>query len=178
MKADNINIDKEIKAKWGKFLEALDSDIDPKTVTLMGKMHGVSRAIHHARESSLAAAGLSYARFRLLLNLLIAEELEGRDELNPSEISSKQGISRNTVSALIRDLEKDGLIERHLDTSDRRRFNISLTSYGRDLVREHAVAHFRFVGDCFGGLTADQQNSLSELLDRLGENIERSIQCK
>jgi DNA-binding MarR family transcriptional regulator len=101
--------------------------------------------------------------------------LDGRTEMNPSEISAQQGISRNTVSALIRDLEKDGLIERHLDQEDRRRFNIQLTPDGRALVREHAGAHFRFVGNCFGDLTPDQQNALGELLDNLATNIERSI---
>lgn len=168
-------LDKKTRHKWDSFLRTLDTDIDPKTVNLMGKMHGVGHALRLAGESNLASAGLSYARFRILLNLLLVEELEGRKELNPSEISAKQGISRNTVSSLIRDLEKDGMIERQLDNDDRRRFNIRLTSCGRDLVREHAGAHFRFVGDCFGGLTVDEQNMLGDLLDQLATNIERSI---
>jgi len=171
-------LDMETRNKWVTFLEGLNSDIDPKAIRLMGKMHGVAHALYQAGESNLASAGLSYARFRLLLNLLIGEEMEGREELNPSEISVKQGISRNTVSALIRDLENDGLIERQLDNNDRRRFNIRLTPFGRDLVREHAGTHFHFVGNCFGDLTTDQQNSLGELLELLATNIERSTSCK
>jgi DNA-binding MarR family transcriptional regulator len=171
-------MDEETEDKWSKFLQALDSDIDHQAFRLMGKMHGVAHALYQAREANLASAGLSYARFRLLLNLLIAEELEGKEGMNPSEISEKQGISRNTVSALIRDLEEDGLIERHLDHQDRRRFNICLTQDGRELVREHAGAHFHFIGSCFGNLTTDQQNYLGDLLDNLAQNIERSMQCK
>ncbi|MDX1413496.1 MAG: MarR family winged helix-turn-helix transcriptional regulator [Candidatus Promineifilaceae bacterium] len=171
-------LDKKRSEKWDEFLRALDSDIDPGTFRLMGKMHGVAHMLYQAREAKLAEAGLSYARFRLLLNLLISEELDGKGEMNPSEISLKQGISRNTVSALIRDLEATGLIERHLDCDDRRRFNICLTLDGRNLVREHAGAHFRFIDSCFAEMNDDQQRELEELLDNLAINIERSIQCK
>jgi DNA-binding MarR family transcriptional regulator len=167
-------LDPKTKENWLAFLQELDSDIDPKAIRLMSQMHGVAHALYQAGESNLAAAGLSYARFRLLLNLLIGEKMEGRQDLNPSEISTKQGISRNTVSALIRDLEKDGLIERHLDQEDRRRFNIRLTTCGRDLVREHAGSHFRFVGSCFGDLTPEQQADLSKILENLETNIKRS----
>lgn len=166
--------DPKLREKWNEFLKDLDSDLDPKAIGLMGKFHGVAHSLYQTREAILAAEGLSYARFRLLLNLLIGEELEGRQELNPSEISTKQGISRNTVSALIRDLEKDSFIERHLDQDDRRRFNISLTPEGRNLVRHYARDHFRFVGHCFGDLDAHQQKSLGDLLDILADNINRS----
>jgi DNA-binding MarR family transcriptional regulator len=97
--------------------------------------------------------------------------MEGRDELNPSEISERQGTSRNTVSALIRNLEDEGLVERDLDKEDRRKFNIRLTEAGRALVSEHASKHMRIIAGCFSTLNGDEQEALSQILNKLGENI-------
>ena len=157
--------------KWLLLMQELNSDVDPRTVRLLERMRMVSHSLYQLGEQSLEKAGLSYARFRLLLNLLKSEELDGRCELNPSEISTRQGISRNTVSTLIRDLEEEGLIERRLDAHDRRRFNIRLTAEGRNLVREHSAAHFRTVAGCFETLTAEEQQELSDLLSIVGDSI-------
>ena len=83
------------------------------------------------------------------MHLFFAEQMGGRGELNPSEISSRQGVSRNTTSSLIRNLEDEGLSERRLDPDDRRRFNISLTEDGRSLVTEYARQHLATIGQQF-----------------------------
>jgi DNA-binding MarR family transcriptional regulator len=157
--------------KWLALMHELNSDADPRTVRLLERLYMVSHSIKLLGDQSLEEAGLSHARFRLLMNLFKSEELDGRSELNPSEISDRQGISRNTVSTLIRDLEEEGLIERTLDPHDRRRFNIRLTENGRDLIREHSAAHFRIVASCFETLTPDEQQELSDLLAKIGRRI-------
>ncbi|VAW30515.1 hypothetical protein MNBD_CHLOROFLEXI01-1092, partial [hydrothermal vent metagenome] len=91
--------------------------------------------------------------------------------LNPSEISERQGTSRNTISALIRSLEGQGFIERHLDHNDRRKFNICLTPAGRKKVSDHASRHVDVVGKCFSTLTSEEQNQLSQLLAKLSQQI-------
>jgi DNA-binding MarR family transcriptional regulator len=164
-------LDSEKREKWICLLQEMQSDIDPKTVRLMEKMRRVAHALYQLGEGSLASVGLSFARFRLLMSLLVSEELDGRRELNPSEISARQGISRNTVSTLIRDLESEGLIERHLDNDDRRRFKISLTQAGRSLVRDNASQHYHIIAGCFGVLTSEEQDSLSHTLSKLDESI-------
>jgi len=164
-------LDSEKREKWIALLQEMQSDIDPKTVRLIDKMRRVSHALYQLGESSLMSAGLSFARFRLLMSLLVSEELDGRKELNPSEISAKQGISRNTVSTLIRELEGEGLIERHLDKADRRRFKICLTQSGRSLVRQNASQHYHILAGCFDALTPNEQESLSQTLSKLGESV-------
>jgi DNA-binding MarR family transcriptional regulator len=137
----------------------------------MDEMRRVSHNLYQIGESSLAASGLSYAQYRILMSLFFCERMEGRDELNPSEISERQGTSRNTVSALIRNLEDEGLVERDLDKEDRRKFNIRLTEAGRALVSEHASKHMRIIAGCFSTLNGDEQEALSQILNKLGENI-------
>lgn len=163
---------KEKKNKWHAIIQDLDIEVDPHTVRLMERMRMVAHAMYQLNESGLASTGLSYARFRLLMSLLAGEVADGRSELNPSEISTLQGISRNTVSTLIRDLEKEELIERHLDKTDRRRFNISLTENGRALVREHIGYHLKTTSDAYSALSVAEQIELIRLLDILGKSIQ------
>ena len=164
------------REKWLAILEDLDADIDPQTVRLLERLRMVSHAMYQLGEQSLETAGLSYARFRLLMSLFMSEEMDGRSELNPSEISAKQGISRNTVSTLIRDLEAERLIERQLDPDDRRRFNIRLTSDGRARVRDHAATHFHTLAESFTVLDQNEQTELDRLLSALGASIELTRQ--
>ncbi len=116
--------DPERRRRWQRLVQTLNPKIDPTVMRLMDEMRLVAHALRLIGEDSLEASGLTYAQFRVLMALFVAAEIEGRDELNPSEISQRQGTSRNTISTLIRSLEEDGCIERRLDQADRRRVNI------------------------------------------------------
>lgn len=163
--------DAEKRQKWITFVQRLNPDIEPQAVRLMDEMRMVSHTIYQIGESSLQNTGLSFAKYRVLLGLLFSEEIEGRPELNPSEISARQGTSRNTISGLIRTLEDEGLVERRLDQNDRRKFNIRLSATGRELVQRHAHRHMSTIGGCFSSLTAEEQSTLSHLLKKLSLNI-------
>ncbi len=156
--------DKQKREKWTSFVQTLNPDLDPQALRLMDEFRVLSRAIYHINEQSVAIPGLSFAQYRVLMHLFFAEQMGDRGELNPSEISDRQGVSRNTMSSLIRNLEDEGLVERRLDPSDRRRFNISLTDTGRELVSQHARQHLETVGQCFRVLTPDERETLLELL--------------
>lgn len=159
--------DKEKRERWVNFVQSLNPDINPQATRLMDEFGLVSKMIHHVGQSSVDMAGLSYPQFRILMHLLFAEQIGGKDCLNPSEISERQGTSRNTISSLIRNLEDEGFIERSLDPNDRRKFNIRLTENGRSLVTDNARQHFQTIGQCFSILTPDEQDTLSTLLKKI-----------
>lgn len=167
----NLTSHAEKRQKWMAFIQTLSPTIDPQAIRLMDELRMVSHTLYQIVEGSLANAGLSYAQYRILLGLHFAQTMEGRSELNPSEISKRQGTSRNTISALIRSLEDEGLVERHLDHSDRRKFNISLTTSGQKKVSDHASRHMDVVGKCFGSLTNEEQEKLGQLLAKLSQQI-------
>lgn len=152
-------------------MQNFHADIDPKTIRLMDELGYVSRSIYHMREQSVDEVGRSFAQYRVLMHLFFAEQMGDRSQLNPSEISDRQGVSRNTMSSFIRDLEKDGLIERDLDPDDRRRFNISLTDSGRALVSQHTRNHLKTIEHCFSALTPEEQETLLQLLQKLGAHV-------
>ncbi|MEM7332066.1 MAG: MarR family transcriptional regulator [Chloroflexota bacterium] len=169
----------ERRAQWRTLIQELSPDTNPLAIRLMEQMRLVWHSLYLIGEQSLSEAGLSYAQYRLLLTLFYAEELDGRSELNPSEISKMQGTSRNTISGLIRNLENEQLIERHLDKQDRRKFNICLTESGRALVIEHSRKHTQIIDACFNTLTQEEQNTFDKLLVKLGKNAKKGMeQCK
>jgi DNA-binding MarR family transcriptional regulator len=165
--ADLSDLKRERREQWLELIHTLNPDVDPSSVRLMDEVRKTAHSLRIIGTNSLAAAGLSYAKYRLLMSLMVSEEFDGRAELNPSEISERQGTSRNTISALIRDLEDDGLIERRLDQQDRRKFNIRLTNAGREKVRGHAGEHFMAIADCFRVLDKEEMEVLSSLMAKL-----------
>lgn len=162
--------DKQKRQKWLAFMQSLNPDVDPQALRLMDELGFVARTIYHIGEQSVEQAGLSLAQYRVLMHLSFAENLGDRGELNPSEISERQGVSRNTMSSLIRNLEEEGLVERSLDPNDRRRFNIRLTDGGRGLVNQHVRQHLAVVGRCFSALSPAEQRTFFELLDKVGSH--------
>ena len=162
---------KEKREKWLAAVQALAPRANPRAVRLVDELRLIAHTLYQIGELSLAASGLSYAKYRLLMGLFFHEQLEGHCEMNPSEISEQQGTSRNTISALIRDLEEDGLLERSLDEQDRRKFNIQLTDQGRSLLHEHVSSHFQTVAACFDVLDRHEQETLSRLLAKLSSSV-------
>ncbi|NLX09278.1 MAG: MarR family transcriptional regulator [Chloroflexi bacterium] len=110
---------------------------------------------------------ISAARMRLLMRLEIGQELGEEEGLSPSDLSQYLGVSRNTVSALLNGLEEQGLVERHLHPTDRRQFLIRITPVGKARLHEHAPQFAAFVNSLFGDLSADEQQALLALLDKL-----------
>ena len=90
--------DRERREQWILFVRSLYPDLGTKAVSLIDELGFVSRAIYHVGEQSLDKTGLSLAQYRVLMHLLFAERMGDPNELNPSEISKRQGVSRNTIS--------------------------------------------------------------------------------
>ena len=82
----------------------------------------------------LRQLGLSDARLGLLVRVYLEEAISGGDPTCPTHLSRHQQVSKNTISALLRGLEEQGLIERSLDNEDRRSFRVRRSPTGRSLV--------------------------------------------
>ena len=73
--------------------------------------------------------------------LLLISENPG---INQTELSSAHGRDKSTLTGVLRDLEKLGLISRRRESADRRNYTLSLTDAGRerlDVLRTYAEAH-------------------------------------
>lgn len=159
--------DQDKRQKWVQFIQGFNPKIDPQTIRLVDEIGYISRAIYQVGGQSIEEAGLSFAQYRVLMHLFFAEQMGECAELNPSEMSVRQGVSRNTMSAFIRNLEEEGLVVRQLDATDRRRFNISLTEAGRGVVQQHTHHYLETIDHFFSDLGRDEQVHLLNLLQKL-----------
>ncbi len=117
-------------------------------------------------QAHMRAENLSAPRWRLLLHLYAAE-LRGETTISPTQLSRFQNVTKNTISALLRSLEEDGLIERELDRHDRRQFHIRLSSAGRDLLRSSTPGHVAYLNHLLSDLAPAEIDQLRALLEKL-----------
>lgn len=157
------------RRQWSAFMEASHPEINTQAAHLLDDFRLVSHQLYRLSETNLEESGLSYAQYGVLMNLRFCEWSGKCDGLNPSEISAKQGTSRNTISSLIRSLEENGLIERQLDMDDRRRFNIHLTDAGREKTIHQSSDHVELINQLFAVLTTEEMEIFSTLLEKLSQ---------
>jgi MarR family transcriptional regulator, negative regulator of the multidrug operon emrRAB len=162
-----------------KFVQARSPNADVNSVLLFVQFHRAHHLLEQAMEKNLDDVGLSWATFRVLMNLMRAEQDGPLAGLQPSELSEQQDISRNTMSALIGSLEKDELIRRELHGEDHRKFLIHLTVRGRELMQAQLAKQFEYVSDCFETMTARDRQQLLALLTRLDTGLSARVKpCK
>lgn len=72
------------------------------------------------------------------------------------------------ITLVIDNLEKRNLVIRKRDSEDRRRFTITLTPKGLDLIEKIFPEHSKIATSVFSVLGKDEQKRLGELLKKLG----------
>ncbi len=104
-----------------------------------------------------------------IMRILIHSSHHGVNEMNPSQISSIMGIQQPTLSPILRNLEKDGLIIRRHSEEDRRMTYISPTEKA---ILQHE-AHMKRCNDIFKGLEeylgAGDSQKFVEIMSRAAE---------
>jgi DNA-binding MarR family transcriptional regulator len=161
----------EKKERFHAFIRQVCPSADSTSVILFGNVMRANNLLEQAAERNLGNADLTYAKFRLLMNLHRGERMGATEGMQPSELSEAQGVSRNTVSSLIASLEKDGLIHRELHGTDHRRFVIRLTAEGRKMLRTKMASQFEFVTECFHGFTPAERQTFLGFLVRLNRSL-------
>jgi DNA-binding MarR family transcriptional regulator len=125
-------------------------------------------SLMHQRENEKAISG---PRVGILMRLMMDEEMEFGSSLTPTILSRLQGVSKNTVSSLIRGLEDQGLVTREIDQTDKRIFRLRITERGRQLVKEDVPQIAQYLNTITSGLTAEEKVQLIALLDKLRTNL-------
>lgn len=90
--------------------------------------------------------GISYS-WLLILDMI----LRAKDAIEPAMISDSLFIPRQTMTSLLDQMEKNGLIVRERSETDRRRINLRLTDKGKetivDILKELAVHENIIIND-------------------------------
>ena len=105
----------------------------------------------------------------------LMSQLERHPEgLKMNELSRLLMVTGGNVTAIVDQLEKEGLVERLDEPADRRAFRIRLTRSGEKAFADMARAHEEWVVDLLAGLSRRDQDELLRLLARVKENAEEA----
>ena len=98
---------------------------------------------------------------------LMAQLDRYRDGLKMNELSRLLMVTGGNVTAIVDQLEKEGLVERLDEPADRRAFRIRLTRAGEKSFTEMARAHEQWVVELLAGLTRRERDELLKLLAKV-----------
>jgi DNA-binding MarR family transcriptional regulator len=138
----------------------------PRAASLGYQVNQLARLLARALHHEIAPLGVVPGQFAQLLALF---EHEG---LTQQELCTLVRIEQPTMAATLQRMERDGLITREPDPSDRRRSRILLTERARALEGQLTDAARRVNAAATAGLDADQRRELLGLLGRLIANLE------
>jgi len=148
---------------------------DPKAIDII---HILIRATHSIQRDFKAQIPLhmpfqvSGPRLRLLSTVSEA----GKIRMN--ELAAKLGIQARTVTDLVDVLEKDNLIVRTPDPTDRRATLIQLTELAQTNLNEALAKQDEIAVELLQNLTPEQQSQLLELLLVLITDKDLSASCE
>lgn len=103
------------------------------------------------------------------------KELGHNDGITQGELARLLHVSRPTVTVMLKNMEKQGLITREVDEADQRFTRIHLTGKGHDLHNTmHGVVDDIIV-ETISTLPEADQAQLERLLDALGESMTSAL---
>lgn len=117
-------------------------------------------AITHIRST-----GLTPSQFA------VVECLGHRGKMTLGELSDKMLMSCGNITLVVQNLEKDHLIERKRSTIDRRVVHVDLTDEGRKHFTTVFPEHAAHIQKLASVLSVEEQNTLAELLKKLGLSL-------
>jgi len=101
---------------------------------------------------------------------LLAQLERRREGLKMNELSRLLMVTGGNVTAIVDQLEKEGLVERLDEPADRRAFRIRLTRAGERGFGEMARAHEEWVVELLAGLSRREHEELLKLLAKVKQH--------
>ena len=101
---------------------------------------------------------------------LMAQLERQRDGLKMNELSRMMMVTGGNITAIVDQLEREGLVERLDHAEDRRAFRIRLTRAGERSCAEMARAHEEWVVELLAGLSRREQDDLLKLLAKVKQH--------
>ncbi|MFT4081537.1 MAG: MarR family transcriptional regulator [Nocardioides sp.] len=143
-------------------ITAREPSLDEESMRLVLLLHRVTNSIVYDLESTVhRPAGWTWAAFRLLFTLWVTGPVDSKTA------ASTSGMSRPAVTALVRTLERDGLIQRLRDPNDGRSVVITLTAKGHRQMSETFRQHNERERNWMSALSGDERQALMSALTKL-----------
>ena len=109
--------------------------------------------------------GISSSRYELL------SQLYKVDEINPSTLQKLVNIDGAAITRHLKQLEASGMVTKRRNPEDNRVIFVSLTDDGRERIIEYRKENTGFVKQMLHDFTTEEVDSLSDMLQRMQDNI-------
>lgn len=126
---------------------------------------GLHHQLHRLVDQKMSAAGLSLARFKVLM------QLHDCGAMNQATLAGRLSLAPRSVTEIVDVLERDGLLSRTADANDRRARIVGLTAAGRDAFAAAQVVRLETMDEIFGSLSATDRATLVALLARISTKL-------
>ena len=158
MKYDVFPIRKELEA-----IQHQIPEINPAAVMAMLRILQTSTAIRDQIFVQLEQKH-QLSEGKLSVMMVLYEHPEGAA---PSVLADNAGVSRATISVMVRRMVRDGLVRLSEDTADARGKKVFLTAEGTQLMEDILPAHYLRISKLMGRLSKAEQAELRRLLQKL-----------
>ncbi|TDW95054.1 MULTISPECIES: MarR family winged helix-turn-helix transcriptional regulator [Kribbella] len=138
-------------------------DPDDAAEQIAGLLDGIVRRQRRASREGFGES-VTHGQFRVLRTLDRADRL-----LRLSELAAQLGIVPRSATSVVDDLEAAGLVARQPDPHDRRATLVYLTPDGLKVLATLRKKRRDVMAGQLARLTADEQQTLADLLQRLAE---------
>lgn len=126
---------------------------------------GMSRAlnkINRATNKVYTKYGLTSGQFAVL------EALYHKGDLSVGEVQEKVLTTSGTIPVIVRNLEKEGLLEKTTDEKDKRRFILHITEKGRDLMDLAYPENEKVIISMMDIWTKEEQDQILNYMKKFG----------
>lgn len=104
--------------------------------------------------------------------------LNGYGEYNQNLLGQEMNIDKASIVKFIDGLEKLGLVKRSTDPNDRRSKLISLTAKGKKVQKEISVCHTELEKEIMKDFSAEEVETLRELMPRVLQSVLNKLNSK
>jgi MarR family transcriptional regulator for hemolysin len=117
------------------------------------------------RQGFARSIGMSAQRVQVLVRL------HRNGETSHSDLRQALGIDGASITRVVKELERDGLVRRRVDPADNRYTLASLTSAGTQLATELRERHQTYQERLLKGVDKKDQDRVLQVLRRLRDNL-------
>lgn len=136
-------------------------DLDPSGLELVGRVIVLAQHLERSVNAALRRHGLTLGQFDILATLRRHGPKGG---LTPTQLLASVMLSSGGMTGRLDKLERDGLIARKPDPSDRRGVVVELTAKGLKRIDIAAATRFAEARESLPAMSAEEKRTLSCLL--------------
>lgn len=97
------------------------------------------------------------------------------DNLTISEISEQTSLAKNTVSVVINGMVNKGIVERNINSANRRQTIVSLTEYAKSLQDRYEAVSWQMNALFYRGFSEKEQEQFEQYLVRILETLTENM---